>query len=391
MGNFDSLFPTFKTAVQDLHDGLLVFAFIIMVLGLLIAAYRGMFGNLVEVTQAMTAIAILTVVLNYVDDWTFEIGNLINEHVIGELGSDPRETHTRFGELITEPEEDADQSWYEEIFALEASIAKALGYFLIWLAAKVAWLIVWWAYFIQKALLYFGMALSPIFLPMFLLNATRGIMVRYVLGLISLLVWPLGWAVANLMTDSLLQAGADNTIFEYGGALGQATYGPQMIFFLLLASLWLVFSTIAAPVMLGKVIASGAQIGAALLGGFGSSLMSGASGAAGGAAAASGAGGGALGMMAGGAAGGGAGVIGASMGSGSLATGAGLAALSSAGGGGGGGVPSEAGSAAGGGSTATAGSGSGGGGGGAAESGAGEGPGGNNDYNSKAAAIAAAN
>ncbi|MEZ5325758.1 MAG: hypothetical protein R3F19_11935 [Verrucomicrobiales bacterium] len=384
MGNFDSLFPTFKTAVQDLHDGLLVFAFIIMVLGLLIAAYRGMFGNLVEVTQAMTAIAILTVVLNYVDDWTFEIGNLINEHVIGELGSDPRETHTRFGELITEPEEDADQSWYEEIFALEASIAKALGYFLIWLAAKVAWLIVWWAYFIQKALLYFGIALSPIFLPMFLLNATRGIMVRYVLGLISLLVWPLGWAVANLMTDSLLQAGADNTIFEYGGALGQATYGPQMIFFLLLASLWLVFSTIAAPVILGKVIASGAQIGAALMGGFGSSLMSGASGAAGGAAAASGAGGGALGMMAGGAAGGGAGVIGASMGSGSLATGAGLAALSSAGGG-------EASTAGGGGNTATAGSGSGSGGGGAAESGADEGTGGNKDYNSKAAAIAAAN
>ena len=44
MDNFDSLFPTFKGAVQDLHDGLLVFAYIIMVLGLLIAAYRGMFG-----------------------------------------------------------------------------------------------------------------------------------------------------------------------------------------------------------------------------------------------------------------------------------------------------------------------------------------------------------
>ena len=200
----------------------------------------------------MVAIAVLTVVLNYVDDWTFEVGNLINEHVIGELESDPRETHTRFGEIIAEPEEDADQTWYEEIFNFEASIAKALGYFLIWLAAKVAWLIVWWAYFIQKGLLYFGLALSPIFLPMLLLNATKGIAVRYIMGLLSILVWPLGWAVANLMTDALLQAGADNTIYEYGGVLGKATYGPQMIFFLLLASLWLVFSTIAAPVIIGE-------------------------------------------------------------------------------------------------------------------------------------------
>ncbi len=56
---------------------------------------------------------------------------------------------------------------------------------------------------------------------MLMLNATRGIAVRYVLGLFSLILWPLGWAVANLMTQSLMEAAAHHTPYEYGGVLCQ--------------------------------------------------------------------------------------------------------------------------------------------------------------------------
>lgn len=364
MDNFDTLFPTFKGAVEELHHGLAGFAFMIMVLGLLAAAYRGMFGDLSEVIRALVAVGLISVALSFVDDWCFQMGNIINDHVMDGLGSDPRETHTRFGELIADPtEEEEDAPWYETIFNVEAAVAKALAYFFIWIAAKIAWLIVWWAYFIQKALLYFGIAVAPLFLPLLLLNATRGIAVRYILGLFSILLWPLGWAVANLMTDALLKAGAEETIFEFGGIAGKAVFGPQMIFFLLVASLWLVFSTIAAPKILGRVITTGAQIGSAMLGGFMSSVGAGLSGMAGGAAMAGGSG--ALGTMAAAGIGGGMGFMGASMGSSSLASGAGLIAVAAASGGSGKG--NEAAS-----STSSSSSGS-------------------SDYNTKADEIAAAN
>ena len=333
MDNFDQLFPTFKDAVAELHEGLLVFAYLLMVLGLLAAAYRGMFGSLTEVMRALVTIAVLAVTLNYVDDWTFEIGNAFNDHTIGALDSDPQKTYEKLGEMLAEPADaDTETAWYEKIFDPQIAVAEALGKALVWLAAKVAMLIVWWAYFIQRALLYFGIALSGIFLPMILLNATRGIAVRYVLGLFSLLVWPLGWAVANLMTEALMQAATDRTLYEYGGLAGKALFGPQMYVFLIVTALWLVFSTIATPVIIGKAITTGAQVGAAMLGGFMGSVAGGISGAAGGAA--MGSSGGAPGMAAGSLAGGGAGFLGAAMGAGGMTTGAGLAAFASATGGG---------------------------------------------------------
>ena len=337
MDDFDNLFPTFKAAVAELHEGLLIFAYLTMVLGLLLAAYRGMFGNLGEIVRALVAVGVLSISLGYIDEWTFEAGNLVNDYVIDGLDTDPRETHTRFGEIIANPgDADDDRAWYERIFDADTAVAEAISKMLIWFAAKVAWLIVWWAYLIHKALVYFGIALAPIFLPMLMLNATRGIGVRYVMGLFSLIMWPLGWAVANLMTDALMNAAADRTLYEYGGALGRVSYAPQMIFFILLASIWLVASTIGAPIVMSRIITSGAQIGAALLGGFAGSMVGSASGAIGGAML-----GGAVGGPGGAAAGVGGGVLGGAAGFGSgavggpgagMATGAGMAAFSMAGG-----------------------------------------------------------
>lgn len=338
MDDFDALFPTFKFAVQDLHEGLLVFAYIAMVFGLLLAAYRGMFGNLSEIVRALVAVAVLSITLGYIDDWTFDLGNLVNEYVIDELGTDPSQTHTRFGELIANPaDEGEDRAWYEVIFDAQTAIVQALLKGFVFLVAKLAWVIMWWAYMIHKAVVYFGVALAPIFLPLLMINATRGIATRYALGLFALLLWPLGWSVANLMTDALLEAAADRTLYDYGGLLGQTTYGPQMIFFVLLASLWLIASTIGAPIVMTRVLTTGAQIGAALLGGFAGAAVGAMSGGVGGAMAggANGTGGarGAFntgaGAVLGGAAAGGSGAVGGP-GAG-MAVGAGMAAFSMAG------------------------------------------------------------
>ncbi|MCB1095968.1 MAG: hypothetical protein KDN22_10375 [Verrucomicrobiae bacterium] len=367
MDDFDTLFPTFKANVEALHEGLLIFAYLTLVLGLLLSAYRGMFGNYSEIVRALVAIAVLSVTLGYIDEWVFELGNLVNDHVVTGLGTDPRETHTRFGEMIANPTDgDDDRAWYERIFDPQTAVAEALAKLLIWFAAKIAWVIVWWAYFIHKALVYFGISLAPIFLPMLMVNATRGIAVRYVLGLFSLIMWPLGWAVANLMTDALMAAAADRTLYEFGGVLGQASYAPQMLFFILVAAIWLLSSTIGAPIIMSRILTSGAQIGAALLGGFAGSIVGTASGASGGAmlGGSAVAGGGAAGAaaaiggaLAGGGAGFGAGAVGGP--SSGMAAGAGMAAFSMAGGIGGGKSNSEKGGGGSGGSSSSGGSGGG--------------------------------
>ena len=88
---------------------------------------------------------------------------------------------------------------------------------------------------------------------------------RYLLNLLGVLLWPLGWALAALITQGILDFMTDPT-FEFidpSSSLPdlQQTIGVAAVGF------WIIFSTIAAPVVIQKVVSSGALGGGELLAG----------------------------------------------------------------------------------------------------------------------------
>ena len=83
-----------------------------------------------------------------------------------------------------------------------------------------------------------------------------------------MMLWPLGWGVAALLTNGLIDFMADQSFLNVvGGPVGSDLYGLQNLIGVGALALWLIFSTIAGPVILQKAIASGSQAGAALAGG----------------------------------------------------------------------------------------------------------------------------
>jgi hypothetical protein len=86
---------------------------------------------------------------------------------------------------------------------------------------------------------------------------------RYLLNLVGVLLWPLGWAVAALITQGMLDFMTDPT-FEYFDPTSTLP-GLQKTIGVAAVGVWIVFSTIAAPVIIQKVIASGALAGSELL------------------------------------------------------------------------------------------------------------------------------
>ena len=85
------------------------------------------------------------------------------------------------------------------------------------------------------------------------------------MNLVGVLLWPLGWAVAALVTQGMLDF-ISNPTLEYIDPTShlpdlQKTFGAAAIGF------WIIFSTIAAPVVIQKVISSGALAGSELLSG----------------------------------------------------------------------------------------------------------------------------
>ena len=69
-----------------------------------------------------------------------------------------------------------------------------------------------WAYIFQTIILNLGYALSPLLIGFMALPALKHIGNRYLLNLVGVLLWPLGWAVAALITQGILDFMTDPVV-----------------------------------------------------------------------------------------------------------------------------------------------------------------------------------
>ncbi|HZI32221.1 MAG TPA: hypothetical protein VFF11_07755, partial [Candidatus Binatia bacterium] len=129
-----------------------------------------------------------------------------------------------------------------------------------------------------------GYALSPLLIGFMAIPALKQTGNNYLRNLFGVLLWPLGWAVAALVTQGILDFMSDPS-FEYFDPTStfpdlQKSIGAAV------AGVWIVFSTVAAPVMIQKVVSSGVLAGSELLSHGAHSTVQTAVGAVGGAVAA---------------------------------------------------------------------------------------------------------
>ena len=98
----------------------------------------------------------------------------------------------------------ADRSWWDILGDLNGFTVELLISGLLWLIGQFASLMVFWAYVIQKFILFTGYALSPLLIGLMAIPPLRSIGSRYLMHLVGVLLWPLGWAVAALITQGIL-------------------------------------------------------------------------------------------------------------------------------------------------------------------------------------------
>jgi hypothetical protein len=174
----------------------------------------------------------------------------------------------------------------------------------------LASVIVFYAYLVQKFILYVGYALAPIFIGFLAVRTLHSIGVGFLLGYAGVLCWPIGWGAASLLTSGLIGFMTDQSFLASGGFTGGAGYGLQNLMGLAALAIWLISSTIAGPIIIQKAIATGAQVGQGLASTAATAGVAGLTAGAGAAASLS-AGGGAAAVAAGVAGGGAAATIGA--------------------------------------------------------------------------------
>ncbi len=284
MASFESLFPTFLQKCVELHELLRIVAFMLFIVGTIMLVVHGFTGK--TLMLHMVRLFVLTALLVMLPQWGNQVQQLVQTSILDGLGIDPSNVQDQYNNLlVVKRDTGSDHSWWDILGDLSGFTVEVLISGVLWLVGEFASLLIFWAYIIQKFILFSSYALSPLLIGFMAIRPLRSVGGRYLMNIVGVLLWPLGWAVAALITQGILDFMTDPA-FKYIDPTAtiyslQATVGVVVVAF------WIVFSTIAAPLVIQKVLNHGTLAGSQLLAGAASSFFQTAATTAGAAAVAS--------------------------------------------------------------------------------------------------------
>jgi len=265
MGDFNSMFPNFLTQCLSLKTLLTPIAFLLITGGLIastIAHHRS--GN--AQLQAIGKMIVLILLIVFLPTWGNQIVTIVSDTVTNVLKVDPAKIHDQYqAALQMKKSTDGNTSWWEKLINFP-SIMEALvsGVFMIlgWFASAIEW----WAYILQTAILFMGYSLSPIFIGMLAFPSLQQTGRNYLLNLVGIMIWPLGWGVAGLVTQGMIDFMTDQSFLSSSSA-PNTLYSLQNLMGLAFLGIWIIFSTIAAPIAIQRAITTGQSAASSLFSG----------------------------------------------------------------------------------------------------------------------------
>ena len=284
MATFDSIFPNFLTMCGNLHTLLLSVAFALFIVGVIATVQQR--SSHKSILNLLLRLLLLTSLLVFLPGWGNTLQTLLQNSILSGLGVDPSQVYQQFNQLLIIKRDPSTQSsWWNVMAQLHNFTTDIIITALLWLVGQLASLMMFWGYIFQTVILNLGYALSPLLIGFMAIPALKHTGNRYLMNLLGVLLWPLGWAVAALVTQGILDFMTDPS-FEYLDPTStlpdlQKTIGVAAVGF------WIIFSTVAAPVIIQNVVSHGIQAGSALLSGGVSSALQTAATTAGAAATAS--------------------------------------------------------------------------------------------------------
>jgi hypothetical protein len=221
-------------------------------------AFKVFQGSTSSLTGSLLRIAVAVGLLTNFHTWTGEIGSAINDMAssIGN-GQGQQQLMATYASILKNPGGSNNNSgnqasnpvgaFWQYITNAQAAVGDQMLRVMLWLFGLVAYALNWLMQLLQQFLLLMTIAAAPVFIGLWMLTGTRSIGIRYFLTLMSLELWPLGWALGNIVTKQLLAA-----VNSTGGLWLQI---EASVFVVL--GLWIVINAVFWPLIISKALISG--------------------------------------------------------------------------------------------------------------------------------------
>src|SRR5207253_1049912 len=181
MNNFDTLFPNFLNQCAEMNRVLTPIAFVLLAIGIVsstVTGHRSPSAYLRTVGRTFAFAAVLA----YLPTWSNEVATVVDTTVKETLKADPAGVYAQYQKALTinkgtSSSSTGSKSWWNLLDT--QSIFEAIISGAMWLLGLLASVIVFYAYLVQKFILYVGYALAPIFIGFLAVRTLHSIGVAF--------------------------------------------------------------------------------------------------------------------------------------------------------------------------------------------------------------------
>jgi hypothetical protein len=268
---------------EEIYYVLRLFTVALAFAGLLMAAYKvQMGGDLSGLGTQLISTVVVAASLAFVPRWILDAHIALGPYLLAEIGVDIEKVMNDFLTLLAE----------NLAISIASQVAKMMLGFLFlglmfmgfiaiiiiiisFIIAIVVYVLVIVGFLAQIAAVYIGLSIMPIFLGMLLFDKTRETGFKYIMGLVGILFWQLGWGLGFLCIQETF--GAIQQSCREVGTLGAINFvfGGIVTAALSLCQALMMYSVVTkAPKIISAAVVSGSQIGSAMVSAGGSTIMS---------------------------------------------------------------------------------------------------------------------
>ena len=257
MNTIDQTFPGFVKSCGDLYRLFLPWAFIL----LLVAFIYEFWGSPPSAHGMIKFIIKLFLVIMVLANSNAFITNgqtIIQNWVQQNIPARPENVAQRYNDELAKAQNapEQNQSFWSTLFS--SNWFEAIIYAVLTLLSWLAMALIWFIYGVQRAVLLVCWSVSPLLIPLLAIRPLASMGLRHVLRIIAVMLWPLGLALAATWTDGLINVAVDQNFLASQSVLGSLGYGLQNLLAITVISIWIIFSTIMAPVFIQKMVVGSA-------------------------------------------------------------------------------------------------------------------------------------
>jgi len=249
------MFPGFVTSCAKLHGHLVPAALALLVLSFAFFYWSGQ-SHPVALVKHIAKLFIVVLLITRADSLINEGQAIMDQFVRDNVEARPENVAQRYREKLASAQNTSGtQSWWEML--LSANFFEAIIYAVLLLISWLAMALLFYISIFQKVILLLCWVLSPLIFACFSLPPLAGLAWRHLLRIVGILFWPLGLALAATITEGLLDLQTDRAFFTDSSLSGSVRYVVINLLAVASVGLWILFSSVLAPVVMQRLIAGG--------------------------------------------------------------------------------------------------------------------------------------